>query len=409
MAYDPTRSFAVSPAADLPALRDFLSDHLFHHVMQFWLTHGVDDAGGLNTCLRDDGSRVSRDKWLWSQWRAVWVFSTLYHQFGQERQWLDLAHHVFDFCRAHGWLASERGWALRLAHDGSVIDGYESIYVDGFAIYGLTAYCRATGSSEAEALARQTADALIDRLAQPHDQLPHFPYPIPAGARVHGIPMIFSLVLWELGQLLDEPRYRDIGLGLSREVFDRFYRPDRNLILERVAADGSELPPPLGTAVVPGHVIEDMWFQIHIARDQGDGDTIRRCCELVRRHLELGWDEQADGLLLAVDADGRETVGWEYADAKLWWPHTETLYALLLVYEQTKAAWCLPWYERVHRYSFTRYPSPHGEWVQKLDRQGRPFTQTVALPVKDPFHLPRALILSILALDRINAAMPATD
>jgi N-acylglucosamine 2-epimerase len=39
-----------------------------------------------------------------------------------------------------------------------------------------------------------------------------------------------------------------------------------------------------------------------------------------------------------------------------------------------------------------------GEWRQRLDRKGKPMTTVVALPVKDPFHLPRALILSLEVL-----------
>ena len=63
---------------------------------------------------------------------------------------------------------------------------------------------------------------------------------------------------------------------MSDDIFDNFVRPDRDLLLERIAADNSEYPPPLGTAVVPGHVIEDMWFQIHIARDAGNKTRIQR-------------------------------------------------------------------------------------------------------------------------------------
>ena len=31
--------------------------------------------------------------------------------------------------------------------------------------------------------------------------------------------------------------------------------------------------------------------------------------------------------------------------------------------------------------------------LRDLDRQGRPITELIALPVKDPFHLPRAAML----------------
>ena len=42
-------------------------------------------------------------------------------------------------------------------------------------------------------------------------------------------------------------------------------------------------------------------------------------------------------------------------------------------------------------YEGTNYPVPTGEWTQWIDREGRKMQSNV-LPVKDPFHLPRALI-----------------
>ena len=37
---------------------------------------------------------------------------------------------------------------------------------------------------------------------------------------------------------------------------------------------------------------------------------------------------------------------------------------------------------------------------QRLDREGRKIHEVIALPVKDPFHLPRALILAVESLER---------
>lgn len=385
----------------LPELRKFLESHLLEEVMPFWEKHALCDEGGINTCIRDDGTLISEDKWLWSQWRSVWVFSRLYRKYGDEK-WLDIAKGIFDFAR-QGWLKKERGWALLLDRDGKVKRGCESLYVDGFAIYGLTEYARAAGCDKAARLAVETGDAVIEKLEQPHDRIPHFPYPVPAGARVHGLPMIFSLVFWELGQHLDIDRYRETATSMANDIFAHFYRPERDLVLERISDDNSEYPPPLGTAVVPGHVIEDIWFQIHIARDSGKPDRVEKAVRAIRRHLKAGWDDEHGGLLLAVDADGATEVGWDFADTKLWWPHTEAMYALLAAYEHSREPWCLDWYGKIHDYSFARFPVPeHGEWRQKLDRHGNPITDTVALPVKDPFHLPRALLLSVEALERME-------
>lgn len=393
---------APGTSAFFEELKLFLSQHLLDNVMPFWLRHAVDGNGGLNTCIQDDGTLISRDKWLWSQWRAVWVFSRLYNQIERRSEWLELAQQIYRFTARHGWDESAGGWRLLLDGEGRTLRGCESIYVDGFALYGLTELARATGDEEVKALARKTGDHTLRQLNQPHDRIPHFPYPVPPGARVHGLPMMFSLVFWELGQLLDHEPYREAATRMADEIFGAFYQPDVDLIVERVSASGEQFPSPLGSAVVPGHVLEDMWFQIHIARDQGRADRIKEAVRLIRRHAEAGWDSQYGGFYLAVDARGGSEVGWSFPDAKLWWPHTEALYAFLLAYEQTGESWCLDWYRRTHEYSFATFPDVrHGEWKQKLTRTGKPLTETVALPVKDPFHLPRSLLLCIEVLDRL--------
>jgi N-acylglucosamine 2-epimerase len=394
----------TADSASLRRLRNFLARHLLEEIVPFWTRHAIDPAGGLNTCLRDDGSLINRQKWLWSQWRAVWVFARLYNQIDARPEWLDLALHIHRFASAHGWDAKVEGWRLLIDADGTELRGCESIYVDAFAIYGLVELGKATGDSAMADLARRTARSVVQRLQAPHDSIPHFPYPVPTGARVHGLPMMFSLILWELGQWLDDDEFRRAGAALSDEVFERHYQPDWDVIAERVSASGGKFPAPAGTAVVPGHVIEDMWFQIHVAREQGNFVRVREACRLMKRHAEIGWDAEYGGLFLAVDALGGKDIGWDFAEAKLWWPHTEALYAFLLAHEISGEPWALEWYNRIHEYSFRMYPvAEHGEWRQKLTRTGEPLTDTVALPVKDPFHLPRALLLCLEVLDRTIA------
>jgi N-acylglucosamine 2-epimerase len=386
---------------DLKHLRDRLSDCLFRQVIPFWLEHAVDRDGGLNTCLTDEGRLVSRDKWLWSQWRAVWVFSRLYRQ-TKDGRYLELAEHIVKFCCAYGWNGA--AWRLCVAADGTPLREADSIYVDGFALYGLAEYARATDDCDARQWLRRTVTMVIQRLKQPHDGIPHFPYPVPPGMRVHGIPMIFSLCFLEAADQLPDEDCLQIARSLSNEIFSVFLRVDRGLILERVGVDGSEAPAPLGTTVVPGHAIESMWFQIHIANALSDQNRIDQSVNLIRRHLEIGWDDNYGGLLLAVDADGAADVGWKFSDYKLWWPHTEAMYALLRAYEVSGETWCLDWYAKVESYSLSHFPHPTaGEWVQRLRRNGEPTADEVALPVKDPFHLPRSLLLSLECIDRMQA------
>lgn len=378
---------------------------LLERVVPFWLEYAIDwPNGGILTCISDEGQVLSSDKYMWSQLRAIWTFSALYNKIEPKPEWLDVARHIFDFVKTCG--RDEQGqWVFCVSKEGKILQGATSIYADGFAMYGLTEFARATGDPEAIELALATYENVQRRLARPGSYRTE-PYPLPEGVKAHGISMIFSLVFYELGYFLSRPDIIEASLFHAREVMDVYRRPEQKLLYEFAYLNGSLIDSPQGRALVPGHAIESMWFMIHIFQPLGEAERIRQAIETIKWHVELGWDEEYGGLLLARDAAGR-TPWWKFADAKIWWPHTEALYALLLAYEISEEQWCLDWFERVHNYAFSHYPvTPYGEWTQKLDRQGRKFTETVALPVKDPFHLPRALIYCIEVLQRLAQASP---
>lgn len=201
---------------------------------------------------------------------------------------------------------------------------------------------------------------------------------------------------------LEERSIISAGLYHANEVMTAYLRPERNLLYEYVSMDNQLVDSPQGRAVVPGHAIECMWFMLHIYQREGNQERIRQAIEAIRWHIEFGWDAEYGGIFLGMDAEG-QTPWWKFADAKVWWPHTEALYSLLLAYHLSREEWCLHWYERVHGYAWMHYPVPvHGEWTQRLDRRGNKLNETVALPVKDPFHLPRALIYCIEVLSKLS-------
>ena len=87
---------------------------------------------------------------------------------------------------------------------------------------------------------------------------------------------------------------------------------------------------------------------------------------------------------------------------KLWWPHSEALYSFLLAYFQSGDEELLAIYREVFDYTFKLFPNPDssvGEWIQIRQRDGRPDDKVVALPVKDPYHITRNLILIIQLLN----------
>ncbi|MEX0777182.1 MAG: AGE family epimerase/isomerase [Phycisphaeraceae bacterium] len=381
----------------LPNLGHAFERYLLDDIVPFWMDHALDPRGGLNTCIGDDGSVISRDKFMWSQLRAIYTFSALYNYIEPRQQWLDTAAGLVQFCARHG--RDEQGrWVFRVSPEGRLIEGAISIGTDSFALLGLCEYYRASGDAAALRLARDTYDSVTHRLWLP-GPYPLAPYEIPPGLDAHAISMAFSLAFHELALVTKDDGIGRAALACAVKVMDRFRQPQRRALVEFVHLDGALEDSPPGRAVVPGHAIESMWFQIHQFQHHGMKDRIRQCLECLRWHMELGWDQQYGGLRLGLDLDGKEPIYWKFHDAKLWWPQTEALYALQLAHAISGEPWCLDWYWRLHRIAFTHYPVPgHGEWRQRLDRQFRPFDAVVALPVKDPFHLPRALMLMIRLL-----------
>ena len=386
---------------DFGELLLFYETHLRDHVMPFWLKHGIDpEHGGIFNFLDDDGRLRSSDKVLWSQARALWTFSALYNDFEQHEEWIEIARRIADFLMNNGREPSG-AWAFRLSQDGRIIEPAGSIYVDAFAIYGLTEYARATGNNRAVELAVASFER-TSPLLRDHSFIPTRPHTIPPGLQAHGPSMIFALAYHELGVLTGNQKVLDRALELAEVVMTQHLSEDDQVLYEFVRPGGGKDQSDAGKTFVPGHAVESLWFMERIYRFHNRQERIATAMNAICWHLEKGWDYTYGGIYLARHIENGKPA-WHSPDSKLWWPITESLLALLRAYEVTGHSWCLDWYQRVHDYAFKYFPDrEHGEWAQNLDRRGRRIPVVVAdLPVKDPFHLPRALIYSILVLRRL--------
>ena len=53
-------------------------DALTKEVMPFWMKNAIDESGAINNCISEDGTVLSRNRYIWSQGRALWTFSALW-------------------------------------------------------------------------------------------------------------------------------------------------------------------------------------------------------------------------------------------------------------------------------------------------------------------------------------------
>jgi N-acylglucosamine 2-epimerase len=403
---------------ELRELRTFLYDHLVRAVMPFWTRFGIDpENGGLFTYLAPDGTLLDRRKSMTSNTRALFTFAALVNRIEDRNEWRNAANSLYRFLVDHG--RDENGWWIfQTDEKGNVQIGENSIIVDAFAIGGLVEYYHISHDPEPLRIAKETYRKVQERLAHPGTYKTS-PYPTPPGMRPQREAMQFSLMFAELGHAIGDAEILESGLRYGRDVLDLFYRPDNGILLEYLGLDNRPMDTPAGRCMVPGHAIETLWFQMHIFRNYAPNEVYRaeQAARALKPCLEKGWDPEFGGILLGIDVEGRKPVYWKLADLKRWWPVTEAMPACLLAYEILGEPWCLEWYWRIHEWAFARFPDrANGDWIQNLIREGRPILSPDDLTdvepearawiecdmkVKDPFHLPRGLIVSINTLDRI--------
>jgi N-acylglucosamine 2-epimerase len=375
---------------------------LLDDVIPFWEGHSVDsECGGFFSCLDREGSVYDTDKFVWLQARQVWTFSMLYNHLEKRDSWLRIARHGAEFLARHG--SDEDGnWYFSLTRDGRPLVQPYNIFSDCFAAMALSQFARAANDDRAKQAAARTYRNILARRSNPKGKYAKM---VP-GTRPMislALPMILASVTQDLEWLLDPGTFDRALDACIDEVFSPFLDEKMQVLHEHASPDGGKLDCFEGRLLNPGHGIEAMWFIMDIAERRNSRPLAERAVEVVLRTLGLGWDGEMGGILYFLDADGRPPQQLEW-DQKLWWVHMEALVALLKGYRLTGREVCWRWFERVHEYTWGRFPDPKfGEWYGYLNRRGE-----VLLPLKGGkwkgcFHVPRGLYLCMREMEKLSA------
>ncbi|MCZ8512727.1 AGE family epimerase/isomerase [Paenibacillus filicis] len=420
---------------DREALRAWYEGHLIQELLPFWMRALDERHGGVYTCFTNTGSELlSTDKYTWSQGRFIWLWSRIADLCGRKvlsgdaESFLEQAGKTVDFLKRHAML-DNGNCAFLLTEEGAKKEsipgqGYDtSFYADCFVVLGFSEYARVSGRADIAEDALRLYDRIRGRLQSGHVRSE--PYPIPEGMDSHSVSMIMlncSQQLMDALQSLghpDESRVRSDCLAYAERILRHFLQPDGQ-VAELVSKEERAQDTLLCRHVNPGHTLESMWFVIAAAERLNRRDLIAEALPAVKRAFELGWDAAEGGLLRFVDREGGEPRGLRTGDpyerlildtwdTKLWWPHSEALYSTLLAYEHSGDPAFLSMYSQAHDYVFRTFPNPDrtvGEWIQIRDRSGRPLNKVVALPVKDPFHIIRNVLLILELLPSEGIVRP---
>lgn len=387
----------------LDEIRNRYHDNLLQSVIPFWLKHSLDqEHGGQWTCLTREGVVFDTRKYIWMQGRAVWMLCTLYEQLDPKEEWLDAAAGIMDFLRAHAMDAKGHCY-FSVTSEGAPVFQQRKPYAAFFYALALIVWSR---TKRARGNEMQIAEQIFDRIAAwiaDGTLLGRPAYEGQTAIRQLADVYVMAMLAMEMMKSNPQPRYREVLRQCLKDVKEHWL-PSKRTLLENLAVDIDYRKFPDTRLLCPGSALEVSWLMWHAleALEESDPSYESFLLDVIEGSLETGWDNEHAGLFYFMDAEGLPCLQLE-AKMKLWWPHTEAIYALVLAYSKTRDTKWLTWLQRVDEYAFRAFADPqHGEWFGYCDRYGKPALDTKGGPYKGFFHVPRCLLYSYRRLSELD-------
>jgi N-acylglucosamine 2-epimerase len=389
-------------ATRLQALRSSFFDHLVNDTMTFWTRYAIDrEHGGFRTFLDRYGRPLDSDKGVWIQGRGTWVYSKLYNDIEKRPQWLEIARNGVEFLEKHCFDEDGRMFFI-VTEDGRPVRKRRYFFSEVFALMGFAEYAKASGDTARLEKAKALAE-LVQRLISTPGLLQPKIDPRTRKLRSHSATMIQINMYQVLRGADPSGRYDALIDNAIEDLFRYFVKPSEKALFETVGMNGELLDTPAGRCINPGHAMETSWFLLEEARRRRDEELLRKALQILDWSLERGWDLKHGGFLYFVDSQARQPEQLEW-DMKLWWVHTEALYATLCAYSLTGNETYVSWFDRILDWSLAHFPDKEcGEWFGYLHRDGTVALDFKANHWKGVFHLPRQEILTVLLLDSMTA------
>ncbi len=367
---------------------------LQNNILPFWLQNAQDTVhGGIYTCLDEAGNIYGREKSVWFQGRALWVFSKAYNVIEKKPAYLEAAQNIYRFLPLCG---DENGrMFFTVTEDGREIQKRRYYFSETFAAIGCAEYYKATGEKQAWEKAEayfETAYRLFT------GAVPSQPKFNPKNAPYKSLsPVMIMLSTAQCMRSVDPEKYDTIAKSMTQEILHGGYLIE-DALLEHVSVDGKFMDTPTGRIVNPGHSLEAAWFLMTEGLYQHDKALMEAALRITDFSMKRGLKN--GGIQAFADAKGKPPVALEW-DMQLWWPQCEALIANRLAYRLTGAEKYKDAFEALYAYTDTHFADKkNGEWYGYLHYDGTVANTLKGNIFKGPFHVPRLYIW--LALDEEN-------
>ncbi|MFN8474865.1 MAG: AGE family epimerase/isomerase [Anaerolineae bacterium] len=409
-------------------LHEQVTQHLQQGLIPYWFARAWDaEYGGYLTNFDEQGDRLDTpEKYLNTQCRLLWWFSTLYRRHPDLKQAGDLAAKGFEFMLAHFWDAERGGWYWKVQRDGSRLDDGKVVYGESFAIYALSEYTLATGDGRGLAYAAQTFDLLQKYAADTQragylENLEQDWSPAPPGfaagdrksldTHMHLLESFTTLYaasgeeihrrkLLEVANLI-VTRMVDPVTGCGRNQFDLDWQPIPAIAIRRTwnaEREGDAPATPTDTTSY-GHNVELAWLLNRALQTAGADPT--PYYPVMRRLLDHAVAHGVDWEMGGIYRDGVAS-GEALIKEKEFWQHAESLVGFLDGYATFGEPVYLDAFECIWRFvSAHMIAQDVGEWRTLLDRDGRAIDGRLGNPWKVAYHTGRSMLECASRLDNL--------
>jgi mannobiose 2-epimerase len=386
-------------------------------IIDFYLPACVDRTnGGYLESLQGNQFAPTGEKFLTLQARQLWFFSTLAAAGIDKEAALAAGKTGFDFLegkfrdRAHG------GYFAKVSDAGKPTDRRKHVYLNAFALYGLSAYHRATGDPAALAAAKnlfQTLDAKChDSANGGYNEFFHEDWrPItdprepsfigPPGTKTFNTHLHVLEAFTELYRIWPDPLVRrrlDELLDINTLTIRL---PEHGCNVDGFTADWKPIPTPRNLRTSYGHDVEAVWLCLDAARALGRPTALYRGWAegLAGYSLRHGYDRMHGGFYytgpLGKDADDTK---------KEWWVQAEALVSMLELYKLTGRPDYFDVFVRTLDFVEKHQIAKEGSWWATRKADGSPAGATRTSMWQGAYHNSRSMLVSARLLDELAAA-----
>lgn len=371
------------------------------HILKFWIDHTVDNEnGGFYGKILSSGVRVKNaSKGAILNGRILWTFSAAYN-FSKDKKYLHVADRAFEYLSEHFVDQKNGGVFWELDHKGNPVNTRKQAYAQGFAIYGLSEYYRASGNERGLQLAQELFWTIeknfldkkyggyIEALAGEWTRLDDMRLsgkdanePKSMNTHLHILEPYTNLYRCWKNPILAESIRKLIRLFLDKIIDKR--TSHFNLFFDMDWTVKSAI-------VSYGHDIEGSWLLAEAAEVLGDEALIEEVNKMALRMVDVTRDEGSDN-------DGSvfyESEGNHLDTDKHWWPQAEAMVGYVNAWKITGESSYLNLAEKVWDF-IDLHIIDHGlgEWFWRVDIDGNPYmTDEKTGFWKCPYHNSRAMI-----------------